>query len=71
MTTEDVRAYNAHWSVDFMHPWLHVFDDEVLSAAVRGAGFVVEWVRMFSRTGLPDFCRLDGWENLGLVVRKP
>ena len=64
-------AYNTHWSADLVPPWLHVFDDGVLSAAVRQAGFVVEWTRMFSRTGLPDFCRLDGRENLGLVARKP
>lgn len=68
---ENIRAYNTHWSADLVPPWLHVFDDDVLSAAARRAGFVVEWARMFSRTGLPEFCRLDGRENLGLVARKP
>jgi SAM-dependent methyltransferase len=67
---ENLRAYNTHWSADLNPPWLHVFDDEVLSAAVRRAGFVIEWARMFSRTGLPDFCRLDGRENLGLIAKK-
>lgn len=68
---EDIRAYNTHWSADLVPPWLHVFDEEVLSAGVRRAGFVIEWARMFSRTGLPEFCRLDGRENLGLVAFKP
>jgi SAM-dependent methyltransferase/GNAT superfamily N-acetyltransferase len=68
---ENLRAWNTHWSAELNPPWLHVFDYEVLCAAVSRAGFVVEWARMFSRTGLPDFCRLDGRENLGLIARKP
>ncbi len=68
---EDVRTYNAHWSADLVPSRLHVFDDDVLSAAVEKAGFVVESARLFSRAGLPSFCRLDGRENLGLIARKP
>jgi polyketide synthase PksL len=68
---EDIRAYNKHWSADLVPPWLHVFDDEVLASAVRQAGFEIESVQMCSRTGLPDFCRFDGRENLCLVARKP
>lgn len=68
---EDIRGYNTHWSADLVPPWLHVFDEDILAAALRRAGFVVEWGRMFSRTGLPDFCRLDGRENLGIIASKP
>ena len=51
------KDYNSHWSAELNPATLHVFDDEVLAAAVRTAGFVVESVRMFSRTGLPEFTR--------------
>jgi hypothetical protein len=50
---------------------LHVFDDEVLSAAVRQAGFVVGSARMCSRNGLPAFWRFDDRENLGLIATTP
>jgi len=68
---DDLRRHNHHWSAGLNPPWLHVFDDEVLSSGVRRAGFVVESARMFSRTGLPDFCRLDGRENLAVIASKP
>ena len=68
---ENVREYNTHWSADLTTPWLHVFDDDVLAAAVRGAGFEVKQVRMLSRDGLPDFVRHDGREHVGLIARKP
>jgi SAM-dependent methyltransferase len=65
------KDYNSHWSAELNPATLHVFDDEVLAAAVRAAGFVVESARMFSRTGLPDFTRHDGRENLGVIAGKP
>jgi SAM-dependent methyltransferase/GNAT superfamily N-acetyltransferase len=68
---DNVRAYNTHWSADLTTPWLHVFDDDVLSTAVRAAGFDVEQARLLSRAGLPDFVRLDGREHVGLIARKP
>jgi SAM-dependent methyltransferase/GNAT superfamily N-acetyltransferase len=68
---ERIRDYNSHWSVGLLPDSLHVFDDDVLSSAVQRAGFADVQARMFSRTGLPDFCRLDGRENLGLTARKP
>ena len=68
---EDLREYNKHWSANLLPASLHVFDEDVLGTAVRRAGFVVLEVRLFSRTGLPEFCRLDGRENLGLIAKKP
>lgn len=67
----DYKRWNTHWSAALNPGWLHTFDDEVLSAAVTAAGFVVDEVRMFRRAGLPDFCRLDGRENLGLIAHRP
>jgi SAM-dependent methyltransferase len=66
-----LRDYNHHWSASLNPSWLHVFDEEILAAAVRDAGFDVDSARLFSRDGLPDFCRLDGRENLALIATKP
>jgi hypothetical protein len=66
----NLRQYNRHWAADLVPDWLHVFDEDVLVAAVQRAGFRVECVEMFSRRGLPDFCRLDGRENLGIIAVK-
>jgi polyketide synthase PksL len=68
---DPLRDYNHHWSASLNPSWLHVFDEEILAAAVRDAGFDVDSARLFSRDGLPDFCRLDGRENLALIATKP
>jgi len=68
---DPLRDYNHHWSASLNPSWLHVFDEEILAAAVRDAGFDVDSARLFSRDGLPDFCRLDGRENVALIATKP
>jgi SAM-dependent methyltransferase len=52
---EPLRDYNHHWSASLNPSWLHVFDEEILGAAVRDAGFDIDSTRLFSRDGLPDF----------------
>jgi GNAT superfamily N-acetyltransferase len=68
---EPLGKYNHHWSANLNPPWLHVFDDEVLSNAVRRAGFEIDAAHLFSRDGLPEFCRLDGREHVAVIARKP
>ena len=68
---EDATTYYGLDILPHAAPTLHVMDDEVLKRTVESAGFAVEQVEMYSRDGLPDFCKYDGRENVGLIARKP
>jgi polyketide synthase PksL len=59
---EDIR----HLTVDFNH----VIEAEIVSEVLRGAGFSIEYADYYTRPGLPNVCRFDGRENLGVVAIK-
>ena len=67
---ENVREFNNHFSADLMPSFIHCLDEDVLVPVIEQAGFIIEEVKRYSRANLPDFCKLDGRENLGLIARK-
>ena len=68
---ENVREYNDHYTVALIPDFIHFMDEDILLPVLREAGLVIEKAEKFSRANLPDFCVLDGRENLGVVARKP
>jgi hypothetical protein len=68
---EPSARYNHHWSASLNPSWLHVFDEESLLRLFGMRALTSTRRALFSRDGLPDFCRLDGRENLALIATKP
>jgi 2-polyprenyl-3-methyl-5-hydroxy-6-metoxy-1,4-benzoquinol methylase len=52
---------------DMTPDFMHVMEIEYLSSLFSDAGFEVIYCDYYSRHGLPEPCRLDGRENLGLI----
>jgi SAM-dependent methyltransferase len=67
---EDLSAYCAHPTLQFIPNQLHLFDAEVLARAFRSVGFTIELAKEFRRSYLPESLWNDGRENVILVGRK-
>lgn len=48
----------------------HGLDKETLQSVFINAGFSVEYCEYYTRPGLPEECKNDGRENLGIVVSR-
>jgi SAM-dependent methyltransferase len=48
----------------------HVLDKETLGPIFCRAGFTIEYCEYYTRPGLPEECKNDGRENLGLIVSR-
>jgi 2-polyprenyl-3-methyl-5-hydroxy-6-metoxy-1,4-benzoquinol methylase len=55
-----------HMTPDFMH----VLESEYLAKVFADAGFQIAFCDYYTRPGLPEPCRFDGRENLGLVAHR-
>jgi len=53
-----------HMMADFNH----VLEAGIVAEVFRSAGFSIEYADYYTRPGLPDVCRVDGHENLGVVA---
>lgn len=64
----DSKKYAApeirNMTVDFNH----VLEAEIVSKVFQEAGFTIDYADYYTRPGLPDVCRFDGRENLGVVA---
>jgi SAM-dependent methyltransferase len=67
---EDVKQMNSGPLLDLIPNSMLFFDVETLSDQLVSVGFTIEEGRLYSRSGIPDSCRLDGRENLFLIGRK-
>jgi 2-polyprenyl-3-methyl-5-hydroxy-6-metoxy-1,4-benzoquinol methylase len=56
---------------DMTPNFVHVMDRDVISQLFKSIGFIVNFCEYYSRRGLPELCRLDGRENLGLIAVRP
>lgn len=66
---ETRRAMGVAWPGEYRG--MHYLEPEVLAAAFRRVGFVVQRAETFSRPELLGELRLDGREAMGLIARKP
>ena len=48
--------------------FLHVLDMETLTPILESSGFLIDYAAYYTRPGLPEICRNDGRENLGIVA---
>lgn len=51
--------------------FINVMESEFLASIFSKVGFKIIYCDYYSRAGLPEPCRLDGRENLGLVAFRP
>ena len=51
-----------------MPDFLHVLDLETLAPILRSSGFRIDYAAYYTRPGLPEICRKDGRENLGIIA---
>jgi hypothetical protein len=51
-------------------PFNHVIEKDIATRIFTDAGFSIEYCEYYTRPGLPEVSRLDGRENLGLIVVK-
>jgi SAM-dependent methyltransferase len=65
---EDTRPFVAEEIRDEVPRLLHLLDRKTLCGALQLAGFDLEHASYYSRPGLPEVCRNDGRENLGVVA---
>ena len=56
----------SHMMADFNH----VLEAEIVTEVLREVGFSIEYADYYTRPGLPEVCRFDGRENLGIVAVK-
>lgn len=58
-------------SLNNMIPSLvHVLEIDIAKPLFESVGLIVEYCDYYSRPGLPEVCRLDGRENLGIVATR-
>lgn len=53
-----------------MSDFTHVLEAEIVSKVFQDAGFAIEYADYYTRPGLPDVCKFDGRENLGVIAVK-
>jgi SAM-dependent methyltransferase len=64
------REYVDASVVEMTPAFMHVLESCVATQLFESAGFTIEFCDYYSRVGLPEVCRLDGRENLGIVAIK-
>lgn len=66
---DDTRPFMAEEIRGEVPRFLHLLDRKTLCGALQLAGFQIERASYYSRPGLPEVCRNDGRENLGVVAK--
>jgi SAM-dependent methyltransferase len=67
---DDVTRYALEGIRHMMADFNHVLEAEIVADTFREVGFTIEYADYYTRPGLPEVCRFDGRENLGVVVVK-
>jgi ubiquinone/menaquinone biosynthesis C-methylase UbiE len=67
---EDSKKYAAPEILDLTVDFNHVLEAEIVSKVFQDAGFAIEYSDYYTRPGLPDVCKFDGRENLGVIAVK-
>jgi SAM-dependent methyltransferase len=67
----NIQSFSTHPTVRELPPFLHLLTPDVLERAARHAGLEVIRSELYARRGLPEYLRLDGRENLGMVLQRP
>lgn len=67
---ENARDYAAPSIRELTASFNHVIDKNIAARAFAGAGFSINYCEYYTRPGLPEVSRLDGRENLGVVIIK-
>lgn len=56
---------------DNLPKFFHYLDKEVLRRLFENAGFIIEKAEYLKIDEMPDYLKLDGRENVGIVATKP
>lgn len=67
---KDAPRYAVEEIRHMMSDFTHVLEAEIVSKVFQDAGFSIEYADYYTRPGLPDVCKFDGRENLGVIVVK-
>lgn len=67
---ENIREFNSGPLLDMLPQSMLLFDVETLSRELNSVGFAIEIIRLYTRSGIPNICRLDGRENLFVIAER-